>query len=65
MLRLLQCAGNKKPPDNQEVNSQFVDPQGFEPRQTVPKTGVLPLHHGSLSIGGANLALFLFLAKLF
>ncbi len=27
--------------------SQKVDPQGFEPRQTVPKTGVLPLHHGS------------------
>ena len=26
---------------------RFVDPQGFEPRQTVPKTGVLPLHHGS------------------
>ena len=25
----------------------LVDPQGFEPRQTVPKTGVLPLHHGS------------------
>lgn len=25
----------------------FVDPQGFEPRQTAPKTGVLPLHHGS------------------
>lgn len=27
--------------------SREVDPQGFEPRQTVPKTGVLPLHHGS------------------
>ncbi len=27
--------------------SRSVDPQGFEPRQTVPKTGVLPLHHGS------------------
>lgn len=26
---------------------KVVDPQGFEPRQTVPKTGVLPLHHGS------------------
>lgn len=26
-----------------------ADPQGFEPRQTAPKTGVLPLHHGSLT----------------
>ena len=26
---------------------KVVDPQGFEPRQTAPKTGVLPLHHGS------------------
>jgi hypothetical protein len=24
-----------------------VDPLGLEPRMTVPKTGVLPLHHGS------------------
>ncbi len=24
-----------------------VDPQGFEPRLTVPKTGVLPLHYRS------------------
>ena len=27
-----------------------VDPQGFEPQLTVPKTGVLPLHHGSVFI---------------
>ena len=26
----------------------FVDPQGFEPRMTVPKTGVLPLHYRSV-----------------
>lgn len=32
-----------------------VDPQGFEPRQTEPKSGVLPLHHGSLFLTGANL----------
>lgn len=25
-----------------------VDPQGFEPRMTVPKTGVLPLHYRSV-----------------
>ena len=27
--------------------SLIADPQGLEPRMTVPKTGVLPLHHGS------------------
>ena len=27
---------------------KLVDPPGFEPRQTVQKTVVLPLHHGSL-----------------
>lgn len=26
-------------------------PQGLEPRTPVPKTGVLPLHHGALSGG--------------
>ena len=25
---------------------KVAGPQGFEPRQTVPKTVVLPLHHG-------------------
>ena len=25
-----------------------VDPQGFEPQLMVPKTRVLPLHHGSV-----------------
>src|SRR5690606_30901458 len=35
----------------------LVDPQGLEPRLTVPKTGVLPLHHGSshLCLSAANL----------
>ncbi len=28
----------------------FVDPQGFEPRMTVPKTGVLPLHYRSVLV---------------
>ena len=32
-----------------------VDPQGFEPRQTEPKSGVLPLHHGSSVLSGANI----------
>ena len=32
------------------IRKEFVDPQGFEPRQTAPKTGVLPLHHESLVI---------------
>ncbi len=32
----------------------FVDPQGFEPRQTAPKTGVLPLHHESVFFGNAR-----------
>ncbi len=26
----------------------FVDPQGFEPQMTEPKSVVLPLHHGSV-----------------
>ena len=26
----------------------YVVPRGFEPRQTVPKTVVLPLHHRTL-----------------
>ncbi len=25
----------------------MVDPPGLEPGMTAPKTGVLPLHHGS------------------
>jgi hypothetical protein len=32
------------------INKAFVDPQGFEPRLTVPKTGVLPLHYRSVSM---------------
>jgi hypothetical protein len=27
---------------------RFVDPQGFEPQMTEPKSVVLPLHHGSV-----------------
>ena len=33
--------------DNNNHFSCYVDPQGFEPRLTVPKTGVLPLHYRS------------------
>lgn len=36
--------------DNNNHFSCYVDPQGFEPRQAVPKTEVLPLHHGSVLI---------------
>ncbi len=32
----------------------FVDPLGLEPRMTVPKTGVLPLHHRSISLCGCK-----------
>ena len=32
-----------------EVRVRLVDQPGFEPRQTVPKTVVLPLHHWSSS----------------
>ena len=38
----------KKPPENQVVNRWIVDPQGFEPQMTEPKSVVLPLHHGSV-----------------
>lgn len=41
----------------------LVDPQGFEPRQTVPKTGVLPLHHGSALILRCKYNLILILYK--
>lgn len=40
----------KKRPENQSVIPKFVDPQGFEPQLAVPKTEVLPLHHGSVFI---------------
>lgn len=38
----------KKRNDQNDHFSLNVDPQGFEPRQAVPKTEVLPLHHGSV-----------------
>jgi hypothetical protein len=41
----------------------FVDPQGFEPQLMVPKTRVLPLHHGSLYFSGANVSIFSLLTK--
>ena len=44
---------NKKLSEIQRVLN--VDPQGFEPRQTEPKSGVLPLHHGSSVLSGANI----------
>ena len=38
------------------LSRDFVDPLGLEPRMTVPKTGVLPLHHGSrFSFAGAKI----------
>ena len=42
-----------------EVRVRLVDQPGFEPRQTVPKTVVLPLHHWSLSFEAAKIQLFL------
>jgi hypothetical protein len=41
----------------------FVDPQGFEPQLMVPKTRVLPLHHGSIHFSGANVFIFSVLSK--
>ena len=43
----------------------IVDPQGFEPQMTAPKTVVLPLHHRSVLYCGANLELFSELPNLF
>ena len=31
-------------------NSYFVELLGFEPRQTEPKSVVLPLHHSSITV---------------
>jgi hypothetical protein len=31
-----------------------VVPPGFEPRQTEPKTVVLPLHHGTITVWGCK-----------
>ncbi len=36
--------------DNYNHFSCYVDPQGFEPQMTEPKSVVLPLHHGSVSM---------------
>ncbi len=44
--------------DNNNHFSCYVDPQGFEPQMTAPKTVVLPLHHRSVLYCGANLQLF-------
>lgn len=43
----------------------MVDPQGFEPQMTEPKSVVLPLHHGSVRFSGANLIIFSNLKKVF
>ncbi len=32
------------------LKSPFVVPPGFEPRLTEPKSGVLPLHHGTIPV---------------
>ena len=46
-----------------EVRVRLVDQPGFEPRQTVPKTVVLPLHHWSSSNEVAKIQLFFFQKK--
>ncbi len=43
----------------------MVDLPGFEPRMTVPKTEVLPLHHRSISNYDAKLRVFSQYAKNF
>ena len=48
----------QKRPENQSVILKIVDPQGFEPQMTEPKSVVLPLHHGSVHLSGANLIYF-------
>ena len=35
--------------ENQSLSVIFVVSPGFEPRQTVPKTVVLPLHHETIN----------------
>ena len=46
-----EIRGNKKGTNLSFLDlSQQVDPQGFEPQMTEPKSVVLPLHHGSLFI---------------
>jgi hypothetical protein len=37
-----------QPLDHQRIGFLFVDLLGFEPRQTEPKSVVLPLHHKSI-----------------
>ena len=42
-----------KTPNKLNINLlgiQLVGPLGLEPRMTVPKTGVLPLHHGPIPL---------------
>lgn len=41
----LRCREKNKKP---EKNLAFVELLGFEPRQTEPKSVVLPLHHSSI-----------------
>lgn len=43
----------------------MVDPQGFEPQMTEPKSVVLPLHHGSLFILVARNYKKYFIEKIF
>ena len=46
-------------------DSLCVDPPGFEPRQTEPKSVVLPLHHGSvIYLGLQRYTFFYFLQKI-
>lgn len=48
----LICQWNEKRPTSiieyQAVIIFFVVPPGFEPRHAEPKSGVLPLHHGTI-----------------
>ena len=44
----------------------IVEPPGFEPGMTEPKSAVLPLHHGSIPLfkSSANIHSFLFQTNL-
>lgn len=38
-------------------SARFVVPRGFEPRQTEPKSVVLPLYYGTMLLKGAKIRL--------
>ena len=51
--------------DHLTTSGIFVDPQGFEPQMTEPKSVVLPLHHGSLLFWWREIIKNILLKKVF